>query len=413
MRGLHLLGEWQACPPDLDQLHRAEPLRALCLRVIAEAGLAVVGERFHQFTPQGVTGAVLLAESHLAVHTWPEIGTVTTDLYVCNFSRDNSERARRAFAALRSAFRPQQALEREVARGEDATGDPALLQEWLNSDLGLFLRAGRRVDARRTPFQHLEVWDSPGLGKLFRLDGSFMSSEKDEFFYHENLVHLPALTHPAPRRALVIGGGDGGSADELLKHPSIEQVTVVEIDAAVLDMAREHFRAIHHGALDDPRVKVIVDDGLAYIHRESACFDLIVLDLTDPGGPSAPLYTPAFYAACAARLNPGGAMSLHIGAPFAQPLRFAQNLSELGSVFRFLRPYLVAVPLYGALWGFACASQTLDPRSLSIAEAGSRLAARGISGLRYYNAETHAAMLALPGFVQELLPEKMRLPRLG
>lgn len=408
MRGLHLLGEWQACPPEFDALHHAEPLRALCRHVVEDAGLAVVGERFHQFQPQGVTGALLLAESHLAVHTWPEIGAVTADLYVCNFSRDNGDRARRAFAALREAFRPQRATEREIARGDEAPPDAELLREWLNPDLGFFLRAGRRLAKQRTAFQELEVWDTPALGKLFRLDGSFMSSEQDEFFYHENIVHLPAICHPEPKRALVIGGGDGGSADELLKHPSIERVTVVEIDAAVIAMARAHLGAIHHGALDDPRVELRVEDGLAYVRRDRQHYDLIVLDLTDPGGPSAPLYTPEFYSACAARLNPGGALSLHIGAPFVQPRRFAQSLVDLGSSFRCVRPFLVAVPLYGALWGFACASQTLDPRALAVAEVASRLSARGIAGLRYYNAETHAAMLALPGFVRELLPAHAR-----
>jgi spermidine synthase len=138
------------------------------------------------------------------------------------------------------------------------------------------------------------------------------------------------------------------------------------------------------------------------VRETAARFDLLILDLTDPGGPSAPLYTPEFYAACAARLNPGGAMSLHIGSPFFQPARFRNAIADLKKVFACVRPYLVAVPLYGSLWGMACASETLDPKALATAEVAQRLAARGIRDLSYYNAETHGAVLALPGFVDKL-----------
>lgn len=403
MRGLHLLGEWRDCRSGRNEMADAQALRRLCTTHAAAAGLTVVGEQFHQFSPQGATGALLLAESHLAVHTWPELNAVTADLYVCNFQQDNSALARQVFAGLRSAFAPQDPLDREVWRGTAIQSEPPTLVEWLNQDYGSFVKPGKQLASTRTRYQQLEVWETPAFGKLFRLDGSFMSSEADEFFYHENLVHLPAISHPEPKTALIIGGGDGGSADELLKHPSIESVRIVEIDPAVLAMAKEHFRAIHHGALEHPKVQVIVADGLAYVREDRDQYDLLVLDLTDPGGPSRPLYTPEFYAACAARLKPGGAMTLHIGAPFAQRERFARSLRELAGAFRLVLPYLVAVPLYGALWGFACASQDLDPRSIAAATIEERLQRRRIGGLQYYNAQTHGAMLALPGFVRALL----------
>lgn len=402
MQGLHLLGEWRACRAGYAALTEVDALRALCLRLVDEAGLKIVGDRFHQF-PQGVTGMILLTESHLAVRTWPEHGAVTADLYVCNLQQDNSNRARSVFAALRAAFQPQEPVDREVWRGTASETRAPLLAEWLTDDCGHFIKPTTQLAADRSALQDLKVWDTQAFGRLFQLDGGFMSSEADEFFYHENLVHLPAIAHPAPRSALVIGGGDGGSADELLKHPSIDAITVVEIDPAVISMARRYFAAIHHGALDHPRVRVVVEDGLAYLQRETASYDLLVLDLTDPGGPSAPLYTPEFYALCASRLNPGGALSMHVGAPFFQPQRFARTLKEIRSAFALVRPYLVAVPLYGALWGFACAAQTLDPKALSGDEVALRLAARGIGFLRYYNAETHGAMLALPGFVQDIV----------
>src|SRR5512134_3678186 len=127
--------------------------------------------------------------------------------------------------------------------------------ERLNEGSGVYFE-GTLVERRRTPFQLLEVYDTPELGRIFRLDGSNMTSERDEFFYHENLVHPAAIAHDAPRSALVIGGGDGGSIEELLKHPSIARVVMAELDPEVLRIARTHFASVHRGRLDDPRVEI-------------------------------------------------------------------------------------------------------------------------------------------------------------
>src|SRR5690606_33134292 len=146
--------------------------------------------------------------------------------------------------------------------------------------------SSRRPLEQRTRFQDMEVHESPQFGKLFSLDGCFMTSEKDEFYYHENIIHPAAVAHPAPKKVLVIGGGDGGSAEELLKHPSIEQVTLVELDDQVIVVAKAHFQSIHRGAFDDPRLKLVLGDGLKYIAETNEKFDLIVLDLPDPIGPA-------------------------------------------------------------------------------------------------------------------------------
>ena len=131
---------------------------------------------------------------------------------------------------------------------------PGVMTEQLTGEWGFYIRSARRYENFRSAYQSIEVHDSVPFGRLFRLDGHFMTSERDEFFYHENLVHLPALTHPQPERALIVGGGDGGSAEELLKHPSITSVTLVEIDVAVVDIARKYLAAVHGGALDDRRL---------------------------------------------------------------------------------------------------------------------------------------------------------------
>lgn len=265
------------------------------------------------------------------------------------------------------------------------------------------LRRGKLLERFRTDYQEVAVYDTAEFGRLYSLDGSLMASERDEFFCHENLVHPAAISHPEPHSALIIGGGDGGSAEELFKHPSIEKVTLVELDAGVVAIARKYLETVHHGAIDDPQLTLHIGDGLDYIRAATEKFDLIVLDLTDPGGPSEPLYTAEFYAACRAHLALGGALSLHVGSPVAQPQRFRETVRTLRSVFPLVRPYLLYIPLYGTLWGMACASDSLDPLALDAVAVDGVLAQRGIADLQYYNGDTHRAVLAQPNFVRKLL----------
>jgi len=135
-----------------------------------------------------------------------------------------------------------------------------MLYEPLNQNSGFFFRKGTLLEQGETPYQTYEVWDTPQLGKLFRLDGYFMTSERDEFFYHENMIHPALISHPNPRSILIIGGGDGGSADEVFKHPSIERIVLVELDPAVVDLSRRFFESVHHGSLDDPRLEILIKD---------------------------------------------------------------------------------------------------------------------------------------------------------
>jgi len=285
----------------------------------------------------------------------------------------------------------------------DGDLQPGLLTEYLTDDTGFFVRSAREFERFQSPFQAVEVHDTAPYGKLFRLDGHFMTSEKDEFFYHENLVHTAAMAHPKPETALIVGGGDGGSAEELLKYPTMKSVTMVEIDLAVIDVSRKYLAAVHRGALSDARLAIKVEDGLAYVRSASETYDLVVLDLTDPGGPSEPLYTADFYRACAARLTPNGAMTLHIASPVAHPDRIRAGMANLRGAFAVVTPYLVSIPLYGGLWMMACASGTLNPAYLTPLEVDRRIATRGIGNLQYYNGETHRASFAMPNFVRELV----------
>ncbi|HSQ80197.1 MAG TPA: polyamine aminopropyltransferase [Casimicrobiaceae bacterium] len=286
-----------------------------------------------------------------------------------------------------------------------SSGDlaPGVMTEYLTGDWGSFIRSAGQLESFRSPWQAVEVHETVPFGKLFRLDGHFMTSEKDEFFYHENLVHIAGLAHPGPERALVIGGGDGGSTEELLKYPSMRSVTVAEIDASVVEISRRYLQEVHRGAFDDPRVTLRIGDGFRYVQETADDYDLIVLDLTDPGGPSTALYTLDFYRACARRLTSSGAMTLHIASPVAHGERVRAAVRELRRAFARVTPYLTSIPLYGGLWMMACCSPHLDPREQSAMSIDLRISQRRIRDLQYLNGETYRAALALPNFVQALL----------
>lgn len=274
--------------------------------------------------------------------------------------------------------------------------------ERLNDASGVYFE-GRLIERRRTPFQLLEVYETDELGRIFRLDGFNMTSERDEFFYHENLVHPAAAAHPHPRRALVIGGGDGGSSEELLKHSTLEVVHMAELDPDVIEISKAQFVKVHRGVFANPRLKVTVGDGLAYLRSTGVRYDIVCMDLTDPVGPSLELYSPATFALARGAMAPGGALTLHIGSPFSHPARVRATLESLRQVFARVNTYFVHIPLYGSIWGFACASDSLDPRTVSPEEIERRLAERGVGDLQYYNGEVHRAVFALPNYIRELV----------
>ena len=284
-----------------------------------------------------------------------------------------------------------------------------LLLEALSDHAGHYQCGGRLIDSGHTAIQRYEVWDSPQFGRLLRLDDFFMTSERDEFFYHENLIHVPAICQKAPQRALIIGGGDGGSAEELFKYSSSEEVVLVEIDAKVVEIARQHLAGIHKGAFDNPRLSLRIGDGQRYVREvapaERKTFDLIVLDLTDPVGPAAALYAEDFFGDCKALLSAQGALTLHLGAPIYQPERVQEMIQRLRRVFTRVRPHFHYIPLYGSLWGMASASDTVDPAEFSAAEIDRRIRDASLVDLQYFNGAVHAASFAYPNYLRALVGE--------
>jgi spermidine synthase len=408
MNGLHLIGDLTGCRCDPQLLLDGERFREKCVELVNESGLTIMDASFHQFDGSGFTGAVVLAESHLAIHTWPETGGLTLDVYVCNYSADNSAKARKVFEAIIEHFQPTDAARHEIERGEH------LLMEPLNEGTGFYIKARRRLGEWQTRYQKMAIFDTAQYGKLFRLDGFNMTSEKEEFVYHENLIHPALAAHNAPKNVLVIGGGDGGSSEEALKHPSVEQVTLVEIDEDVVRVAKEHFGAVHNGVFDNPKLRLLIEDGMRFVRDTSQKFDLIALDLNDPMGPAEALYSTEFFQQLRHTLAPGGALVLHIGSPVARPDRVAELAQRLNGVFRIVRPYTMYIPLYGSLWAMAVCSDKLDPKAFTADEIDRRIEQRKLQDLRYYNGETHEGVFALPNYVRDLVsPPRLKQPVRG
>jgi spermidine synthase len=265
-----------------------------------------------------------------------------------------------------------------------------------------FSRA-RRIASVTSAHQRIDVWETPQLGVLVTLDGRPMTSAGDEFVYHECMVHPAALAHPEPRKALVLGGGDGGAAHQLLKHPSIERIVVAELDAELVELARRHLAAVHCGALDDARVELVFVDAARFVATTREQFDLVIVDLTPADTSATELHAPAFYARLKAALSPRAALALHLGSPHFHPDRTAALLAGLRESFALVEVMSAFVPSYGSLWLMALASDTLDAAALFKHDVEERLAARHIDGLRYYCAALHPALFALPHAVRDKL----------
>lgn len=268
----------------------------------------------------------------------------------------------------------------------------------------------RRLAAVDSAWQHIEVWDTPQLGCLFTLDGRPMTSAGDEFIYHECMVHPAALTHPSPRAALVLGGGDGGAARQLLKHPGIARIVVAELDAEVVRLTGDYLPAVRGGAFDDPRVELVIGDAAQFVETIRERFDLVVFDLTPPDSPAAGLYTREFYAALKRVMTADALVSLHLGSPYQHAERIGALLAGLRASFATVRALGAFVPLYGSLWLMAVASDRLDPLAPDTATLAQRLAQRGIDELRYYDARVHAALFAAPLTARDKLDRSLIEP---
>ena len=246
----------------------------------------------------------------------------------------------------------------------------------------------------RTEYQEALVFESPVLGRVLVLDGIVQTTERDEFVYHEMISHVAIMAHGAARDVLIIGGGDGGTLEEVLKHPGVARATMVELDPAVVELAKAFLPGISRGAFDAPRTELIFGDGVRFVADTDRRFDVVIIDSTDPLGPGEVLFTEAFYADCRARLRPGGILVAQSGNPFVERARLAACLARLGGAFRDTSFILTSVPSYlGGPFVFAWGCDDAGRRALSAEQLGARPLP---SGLRCYTPAVHAAAFVHP-----------------
>ncbi len=275
--------------------------------------------------------------------------------------------------------------------------------ETLPEGYGQQFRIDELLYEAKTDHQHLMIFRNTVFGRVMVLDGIVQTTEKDEFIYHEMMAHVPILAHGHARRVLIVGGGDGGLLREVTRHRQVTHVTQVEIDAQVIDLCRRYLPNHSKGAFDDPRVDIVIDDGLGFIRRTDARFDVILSDSTDPIGPGEALFQEDFYAACKRCLTPGGILVTQNGVPFLQLDEVETTARRIGRVFADWHFYAAAVPTYtGGIMTFAWGTDDEALRCTDIGILRSRFAATGIQ-TGYYTPEIHAAAFALPQYVLEAI----------
>lgn len=265
------------------------------------------------------------------------------------------------------------------------------------------IKVDKQLYTEQSEFQRIDIFDSEEFGRVLALDGYVMLTEKDEFMYHEMIVHVPMCVHPNPRKILVIGGGDGGTVRELVKYSSVESVDLVEIDEDVVTACKEYLPQTA-GMLEDPRVNTHFEDGLKFIRHHENEYDLIIVDSTDPFGPGEGLFTREFYGNCYKALTDDGIMVNQHESPFYANDAYAMQRAhkQIVNSFPIARVYQAHIPTYpSGHWLFGFASKKYHPYHDVDFEKWKKLGLK----LKYYNTNLHSASFALPTYVEELLKD--------
>ncbi|MEC3607995.1 spermidine synthase [Bacillus glycinifermentans] len=263
-------------------------------------------------------------------------------------------------------------------------------------NFGITMKINKTLHTEQTEFQNLEMAETEEFGNMLFLDGMVMTSEKDEFVYHEMVAHVPLFTHPNPEQVLVVGGGDGGVIREILKHPGVKKATLVDIDGKVIEYSKKFLPTIA-GKLDDPRVEVKVGDGFMHIAESENEYDVIMVDSTEPVGPAVNLFTKGFYAGIAKALKEDGIFVAQTDNPWFTPELITNVQHDVKEIFPITRLYLANIPTYpSGLWTFTIGSKKYDPLEVEDSRFFD-------IDTKYYTKEIHKAAFVLPKFVSDLI----------
>ncbi|HEY6256600.1 MAG TPA: polyamine aminopropyltransferase [Xanthobacteraceae bacterium] len=256
----------------------------------------------------------------------------------------------------------------------------------------------------QTEHQHLVLFQHKFFGKMLMLDGATQVTGRDEFIYHEMMTHVPIFAHGKAKEVLVVGGGDCGIAEEVLKHKSVARLTQVEIDASVVAFSKEHFPEFTRSVLGNKRFDLVIDDGMDYVAKTDRRFDVIIVDSTDPQGPGKVLFTRKFYAACKRCLAAGGVLVTQNGVPFLQSAELVSSVRHFRELFADAGCYLAAIPTYvGGHMAMGWATDNKRLREVPLKALAQRYQRAAPLATKYWTPEVHKAAFALPRFVVEQL----------
>ena len=423
--GRHILVEFSGCSPEI--MNSVSTIENAMVDAAQKAGATVINSTFHHFSPYGVSGVVVIQESHLAIHTWPEYGYAAVDLFTCGDEVDPWV----SFDFLNEVFEAKNYSAMEMNRGSlkllnhldfDANSAREEISNRVNpqkftrnvwftdkdDDQALSLRyTGDVLYKEQSDFQEVKVLETYKYGKMLTLDQMVMTTEADEFHYHEMISHPVMNTFEDAKNILVIGGGDGGTVREFLKYKHVENVTMVEIDEKVIEASKLHLPDIA-ASFDDPRLDLKIADGIQFVNDAGDnLYDLVIVDGSDPVGPAEGLFSVSFYKNCYRVLKNKGVLLTQGESPKFNEKVFADLSVVLKDIFgkENTAVSLFYVPTYPTgMWSFqwglkgdVCHPNSIDKQSI--------IDKTNDLELRYYNEDIHHASFALPNFVKKLINE--------
>ncbi|MEK6627508.1 MAG: polyamine aminopropyltransferase [Bdellovibrionota bacterium] len=426
--GRHILVEFLNCKADV--LNDVAAIENAMVEAAQIAGATVINSTFHHFSPYGVSGVVVIQESHLAIHTWPEYRYAAVDLFTCGDTVDpwvSFEHLKKAFEASYSALEMNRGATHVLKKGNDLQVKPNNTENYdpkkgykINRNVwftdkddnqALSLRyTGEVLFDERNEFQRVRILDSISYGKMLAIDDMVMCTERDEYHYHEMITHpamqtFESITGSAAKNVLVIGGGDGGTIREICKYSGLEKVTMVEIDEAVVRACKQHLPLIAR-EFSNPKVNLIIGDGIKFIAESAAnLYDVIIVDGSDPAGPAEGLFTKDFYNNCKKALKQNGIIVTQGESPMFHSETFVELNKCLKQVFSVnqVHTMLFHAPTYpSGMWSLQMA---VNGQHHPVTDFKKEAAARfsKTQDLRYYNEDLHSAAFALPTFVKTML----------
>ena len=423
--GRHILVEFSNCNAQV--LNDASIVEEAMTHAAKIAGATVINSTFHHFSPWGISGVVVIQESHLAIHTWPEYRYAAVDLFTCGESVDPwvcFEHLKQVFQANYSAMellRGSMKLIRKSDFVPSATRhepspmhDPSVERSiWFtdkDENQALSLRYnGEVLFSEVSPYQQVRVFNTHAYGKMLAINNMIMCTERDEFHYHEMITHPIMQMHGNAKNVLVIGGGDGGTIREIFKYDEVVNVTMVEIDEAVIRASKMHLPTIA-SEFNNSKLNLIVGDGIQFAKdAASGSYDVIIVDGSDPVGPAKGLFTEEFYTDCKNALKDDGILITQGESPMFHEDTFVELNKCLKNIFGAEHTHTMifhATTYPSGMWSLQMGvkGQTHPVRSFNADRARKFSSSKG---LRYYNHELHTAAFSLPTFVRNMLGESV------